>query len=133
MVSATWNRTSNWRRVAGRDARLAERLRHAFGTSPYGPVTRDAVTAKKALEVATGTEVREGRGGLPACTCTLGVARSGSDAEQYADLHLAYAALDQEHDRRIYTCAQTGRHWQLVYRGSYYPDADLSPLSDLDA
>jgi hypothetical protein len=115
---------------ARRDARLANRLRDAFGSTPYGPVTRDAETARRALALATGADVRETRGELPRCTCQGGVTRGGDDAERYADFHLAYTGHDLESSTRMYTCRQTGRGWRLAYRGVKSPVAELTLVQE---
>jgi hypothetical protein len=120
---------------ARREARLAERLRHAFGTSPYRPVTRDVEAARQALGTAMEAQVQESLGEPPSCTCRTGVPLVGDDAEHYADFHLAFTRHDDysassgyDSSIRTYTCPLTRRSWRLGYRGVKSPRAELSPL-----
>ena len=104
---------------ARREARLVERIRNTFGSSPYGPVTRESNRASELLAAFGGALVTRDEGPSVACRCTHLRELGGRTAEDYADHHLAYVGLRAEEpdELALYSCLETGSSWRLTYPG----------------
>jgi hypothetical protein len=108
--------------LARRDARLAEALRRALGSSPYGPVTRDPSLATRSLADALGVAPRREYGEHTSCRCIQTESARGETAIEYAERHLEYlgqASQDDCWDCQTFRCDETATRWLLSYVGSH--------------
>jgi hypothetical protein len=116
---------------ARREARLAERLRDAFGSSPYGPVTRDPGQAAEYLAAAMGTVVTQEIGSRPECSCADRRVLEGQAAEDYADFHLVFVALHPDGEASRFSCPSSNGDWLLTYPGPTPHGASKALLAPL--